>query len=111
MNTGGRHSLTPATTTTNSVSPSDSHGEQDMMCNPTILKVTRHSGVAGQVAYVADVQYPDEPVSRVTFVGSYYGGPVVMATDAGQVFVTEPGRFGAFCEKWVRNFFEGSESA
>lgn len=71
-----------------------------------VLKIMQTSGIAGQVAYTATVQYEGEEPSSVTFIGqknSY--GPVVMVTTGGQVFVTEPGRFGKFCAEWVRRFF------
>jgi hypothetical protein len=72
----------------------------------TIHSITRHAGIAGQFAVSADVQHPDEPVRTVEFVGSVYGGPVVMRTDASEMFVTNPGRFGTFGTDWVRKFFE-----
>ena len=71
----------------------------------TIEKVTRHAGIAGQVSYTARVSYSDEAASEVTFVGSTYGGPVVMVTERAETFVTDPGRFGKFGESWVRRFF------
>jgi hypothetical protein len=72
----------------------------------TVRKVTRHAGIAGQVSYSAVVGYPGEDDSTVTFVGSVYGGPVVMVTPSGtQVFVTDPDRFGTFGSQWVRRFF------
>jgi hypothetical protein len=74
-----------------------------------ILSVKKTKGVAGQVSYVAFVEYEDEPVSMVGFSGSVYGspGPVVMITGNNvQTFVSEPGRFGqTFDEAWVRKFF------
>lgn len=76
---------------------------------PEILKLTKHRGVAGQVAYGATVQYPGEEPAIVTFVGNVYGGPVVMRTDSAEVFVSEPGRFGKFSIGWVRRFFEMGE--
>lgn len=75
-----------------------------------VVSVKKTRGVAGQVSFVAFVEYEDEPVSMVGFAGSVYGspGPVVMITgDNNQVFVTDPGRFGSkFDETWVRAFFE-----
>jgi hypothetical protein len=71
----------------------------------SIGKIRRSNGVAGQVSYSVDVTYPDEPTSRVEFVGSTYGGPVVMVTNSGQTFVVNPGRFGEFGPDWVRRFF------
>ena len=72
-----------------------------------IIKVTRHNGVAGQLAYTAKVRYPGEDPGDVTFVGSVYGGAVVMVTEAFPrgVFVKDPSRFGKFSPKWVRRFF------
>lgn len=70
-----------------------------------IQKLVMARGVAGQVSYTATVKYEGEEPSSVTFVGSTYGGPVVMVTAAGQTFVTDPGRFGRFSAAWVRAFF------
>lgn len=79
------------------------------MSDPEVLKVARQRGVAGQVGYTATVQYPDEEVGTVQFVGNTSGepGPVVMVSSTGaQTFVTDPGRFGStFDEAWVRRFF------
>jgi hypothetical protein len=78
----------------------------DPNSTPTIHRVKRHAGIAGQYAIEATVSYPDEPRETVTFVGSVYGGPVVMRTPSGmETFVSEPGRFGEFGESWVRAFF------
>jgi hypothetical protein len=71
---------------------------------PTIHKITKHAGIAGQYAITADVEYPGEGRSRLEFVGSTYGGPVVMRTPMGETFVTNPGRFGEFGTDWVRRF-------
>jgi len=71
----------------------------------TLSKITRRSGVAGQIAYGVTVTYPGEAPSALTFVGSVYGGPIVMVTDAGQTFVEYPARFGRFSPTWVRRFF------
>lgn len=78
--------------------------------SPSLGPITRSTGVAGQVAYLADVTYPGEESRPVTFVGSAFGGPVVMVTrsalgDEVQTFVTDPGRFGTFGPRWVRRFF------
>lgn len=73
-----------------------------------VLSIKREGGVAGQYALVASVQYENEAPDEVSFVGSIYGGPVVMVLSSGtQTFVHDPGRFGEFGEQWVRNFFEG----
>lgn len=75
--------------------------------NTTVQSVTKTGGIAGQVRLTAAVQYPGEDTSTVSFVGSIYGGPVVMVT-AGfpeGVFVTDPDRFGEFGPEWVRRFF------
>lgn len=73
---------------------------------PTLNKITRHNGIAGQVAYSVDVTYPGEDTARIEFVGSVYGGPVVMVFPNGaQTFVTDPERHGTFGREWVRRFF------
>lgn len=77
-----------------------------------VLNVKKTGGIAGQVRYTAAVKYPGEDMSTVSFVGSVYGGPVVMCTEGwpdGQ-FVTDPGRFGKFGPEWVRKFFEEGNS-
>lgn len=73
---------------------------------PALGEITKRNGVAGQISYSVPVIYPDEPTETITFVGSAYGGPVVMVCpDGRQVFVTDPGRHGAFGPAWVRSFF------
>jgi hypothetical protein len=76
---------------------------------PTLGKIVRHSGIAGQLAYSVAVSYAGEPSTVVTFTSSVYGGPVVMITPGNTrgVFVSEPNRFGAFGPEWVRRFFGG----
>lgn len=71
----------------------------------TVHNVRRQAGIAGQFSVTADVEYTDEPRRRVEFVGSTYGGPVVMRTDSVETFVTDPSRFGEFGTEWVRRFF------
>jgi hypothetical protein len=77
--------------------------------SPELHKLTRHAGIAGQFSVSAVVEYEGEGQSTVTFVGSVYGGPVVMALPSGvQSFVTDPERFGSFDVDpfaWVRSFF------
>ena len=76
------------------------------MAAPQIGKIHRDNGVAGQVSYTTEVTYPDEPTRTIQFVGSVYGGPVVMVTANGQQdLVADPGRFGEFGPDWVRRFF------
>jgi hypothetical protein len=70
-----------------------------------IHNVKRESGIAGQFAVTADVEHPGEERSKVTFVGSVYGGPVVMRSSGVETFVTDPSRFGEFGTDWVRRFF------
>lgn len=72
---------------------------------PTIHAIKHRNGVAGQYVITADVSYPDEPRRSVVFVGSHYGGPVVMQSGALETFVSDPNRFGKFGEVWVRAFF------
>jgi hypothetical protein len=74
----------------------------------TIHSVSKHAGIAGQFSVSAEVEYPGEPLSVVTFTGSIYGGPVVMRTGGIETFVTDPGRFGDFGTDWVRRFFAGT---
>jgi hypothetical protein len=75
--------------------------------NPTLGPILRSNGVAGQIAYSVSVTYPGEDSSVVTFVGSVYGGPVVMQTESNPrgVFVKDVERFGKFSPEWVRRFF------
>ena len=77
------------------------------MSSPTLSKIHRTAGIAGQVQYSVDVAYPDEPSSIATFVGQDgQHGPVVMILPSGhQIFVTDPGRFGPFGKGWVTAFF------
>lgn len=79
-------------------------GGSTMHDSPQIHRVRRHAGIAGQFSVSADVTYPDEPQSNIEFVGSTYGGPVVMRTGTLEAFVSDPGRFGKFGEDWVRRF-------
>ncbi|GAC1533604.1 MAG: hypothetical protein NVS3B1_27980 [Marmoricola sp.] len=79
--------------------------------SPTVSKVKKQAGIAGQFAVTAEVTYEGEAPETITFVGSTYGGPVVMVTPAGtQTFVSEPGRFGPFGTKWVEKFFAPREA-
>lgn len=82
------------------------------MTRTTIHSVKRAAGIAGQFSVTADVTHhhdAGDDRSSVTFVGSVYGGPVVMVLESGtQTFVSEPGRFGeTFGEAWVRAFLTG----
>ena len=73
---------------------------------PTITTPRKTAGIAGQLSYTTTVQYPGEAHESITFVGSVYGGPVVMVTPAGHpVMVSDPGRHGEFGPEWVRRFF------
>lgn len=74
---------------------------------PTLGRIRKHRGLAGQVAYTVPVTYPDEPSSTVTFLGSSYGGPVLMMTKANPegTWVVDPERFGKFSSIWVQRFF------
>lgn len=69
--------------------------------------IHKRSGVAGQVSFTA--QTDDGPL---TFVGSVYGGPVVMVTASGhQTFVSDPGRFGEkLSGEWVAAFLKAGEN-
>jgi len=72
---------------------------------PTVTKMIQRKGVAGQFAVQATVTYPGEDPRVVEFVGSAHGGPVLMVTETGETWVTDPGRFGQFGRSWVRRFF------
>jgi hypothetical protein len=75
---------------------------------PTLGTITRVPGIAGQYGYRVAVTYPGEPVETVTFVGSTYGGPIVMETAMGQTFVSSAvlDRIGRkLTPEWVRAFF------
>jgi hypothetical protein len=79
-----------------------------MSDKPRIYHVRKRAGIAGQFAVDARVGYPDEAPRDVSFVGSTYGGPVVMQSDGRETFVSDPGRFGEFGTDWVRRFFDAS---
>jgi hypothetical protein len=70
--------------------------------------IRKSAGIAGQFSVTADVEYPGEPRRALTFVGSTYGGPVVMQTAGMETFVREPGRFGKFGTDWVRRFLDAA---
>lgn len=72
---------------------------------PTVTKLFQRKGVAGQFAVQCTVTYPGEEPRVVEFVGSAYGGSVLMVTDHGETWVTDSGRFGRFGKGWVRRFF------
>jgi hypothetical protein len=76
-----------------------------MSDNPHIYFVRKRDGIAGQFAVEARVGYPGEAPRDVTFIGSTYGGPVVMNTGMVETFVSDPGRFGTFGVAWARRFF------
>jgi hypothetical protein len=78
-----------------------------MTTGPELGTIKRTNGVAGQIAYTVTVIYEGEPPAPVTFVGSVYGGPIVMVTtgNPGGTFVRNPERFGSFGPEWVRRFF------
>ena len=77
-----------------------------MSTSPTLGKIRKQNGPAGQISYSVTVTYSGESPDVVTFVGSAYGGPVVMVLPSGtQTFVTDPGRHGKFGPAWVRSFF------
>lgn len=76
---------------------------------PKLLSLRLRYGVAGQVSYLAEVDYGGEK-SQVQFIGSAYGTPgtIIMIVNDNQTFVQSAGRFGErFGRKWVENFFGG----
>ena len=70
----------------------------------TIESLSLRKGVAGQVSAVARVRHDWEAndshdVSTWECVCSAFGGPVVaILSDGYQMFVRDPGRFGAFAD-------------
>lgn len=82
----------------------------DVSTHPHIYWVRPRKGIAGQFEVAARVGYPDEAPREVAFIGSTYGGPVVMRSGAVETFVTDPGRFGEFGTTWVRRFFEADHA-
>lgn len=83
-----------------------------MTLAPIIGQMTKRSGVAGEIVVTAEVKYPGEPLVTVRFHGSAYGSPVVLDHPSiGQMFVTDPTRFGVFGDnpyRWVRAFYAAS---
>lgn len=79
------------------------------MTAPTIAKVKKTKGVAGQYAVTALVTYPGEKPDLIQFVGNTAGGPIVMVLPSGlQTFVSESvkARCGyTLSETWVEKFF------
>ena len=76
---------------------------------PRILNITGGESMADRRVYNVVVQYPGESSKNIGFAGPASGtGPVVMITQRGQVFVTDPSRFGKFGRDWIRRFFEAS---
>jgi hypothetical protein len=73
--------------------------------SPTLTKMFQRKGTAGQFAVQVTVTYPGEDPRVVEFVGSVYGGPVLMVTEISETWVTEPGRFGKFGKAWVKKFY------
>lgn len=72
---------------------------------PKVDKIFNRKGVAGQFAVQCTVTYPGEDPRVIEFVGSHYGGPVLMVTDLGECWVDAPDRFGRFGKGWVKRFF------
>ena len=78
-----------------------------MDTTPTLGKIRKVPGIAGQYGYTVEVTYPGEAPNTVTFIGSAYGPPVVMITPGNPdgTIVTLPERFGKFGPSWIRLFF------
>ena len=81
------------------------------MTAPTLGKITREVGLAGQYAYSVPVTYPSEPTKIVSFVGWHGSRTVVMVTGHGhaeQTYVT-PNVVrrcgGTLSPDWIREFF------
>lgn len=84
-------------------------------CSPRVLSVTRSAGVAGSFALRVLVQYPGEAAEVSTFVGSVYGGPIVLVLPSGlQSFVSSAvtDRIGSELNaEWVARFFAPGRGA
>jgi hypothetical protein len=82
--------------------------------DPKILGIKKINGIAGQYQINAKVQYEGEEPETVGFVGSVYGGPIVMVMPSGmQTFVSGAvtDRLGSkLDESWVRRFFGPREA-
>lgn len=80
----------------------------ETQARPTMGKIRRHNGVAGQYAYTVTVTYPGEEPLALTFIGSAYGHPTYLEMGNGrQVFVRDAGRYGPkLSPEWVRRFVE-----
>jgi hypothetical protein len=77
---------------------------------PTLGRIVRHSGIAGQYALSVLVTYPGELGTVVTFTGSTYGGPIVMQWPGFPrgIFVADEvmDRCGRkLSPEWVRRFY------
>lgn len=88
--------------------------------NKTLGPIRRRNGIAGQYAYDVTVTYHvdmpngsivDSP-SRVSFVGSVYGAPVVVCiydekgAELWQVVVNDWTQFGPnLSPEWIRRFY------
>lgn len=77
--------------------------------DPIVTDIKRTNGIAGAFEVSARVQYPDDDPVTARFVGSIYGGPIVVAMPSGaQTFVAQgvTDRIGSTLNpEWVRRFF------
>lgn len=80
-----------------------------MDSTPKLDRIQRHAGTAGQFSYTVEVTYPDETADTLTFVGSTYGGPIIMITATGRQHIVTRGvteRIGSKLDPtWIRRFF------
>ena len=76
---------------------------------PTLGRIVRHAGIAGQYALSVLVTYPGESGTVITFTSSAYGGPIVMQWPGFRgLFVSEDvlDRIGrTLSPEWVRAFY------
>lgn len=77
---------------------------------PTFTTPKRQAGIAGSFAYKTTVTYEGETPTVLTFIGSVYGGPIIMVTQSGvQVPVRDADRFGGRLNaQWVEAFLRAS---
>lgn len=80
------------------------------MSDPTIAKIKRLSGIAGQFLYTVEVTYPGEPTERHGFMAyAPDSGPILAVSPTGiQTFVHSSvlERIGrSLNPEWVRAFY------
>jgi len=71
----------------------------------TVKTITRHSGIADQIAYGVTVDYAGVE-AKADFIGQTSGGPIILIAGDMQTIVEDPARFGPkLSPEWIRNFY------